>query len=133
MFSKAWLAADIAKCILHGHTVCSDHAECINVNDVDVVERLHKVGARDDLSSFVERDLRQSKLVQWIRGEGVGFAQDKGAGENYSCSLERSVSTYCTCGDNGNVRKTSVALQRRRPLYLPGSSIGLKTMTFLVG
>jgi hypothetical protein len=66
MFLEARLAADIAECILHGHTVCSDHAECINVNDIDVVERLDEVGARDDLASFAEWDLRQSKLVHGI-------------------------------------------------------------------
>jgi hypothetical protein len=62
----------------------------INVHDVDVVEGLHEVGARNDLAGFVEGDLREGELGG-KRGVG-GFEVDEGAGEDYSGGLGCSVS-----------------------------------------
>jgi len=51
---EAFLAANVTKSVLHRHAVSSDHAMGVNMKDIDVVERFHEVGARDDLPSFVE-------------------------------------------------------------------------------
>jgi hypothetical protein len=84
MLLEPFLPTDISESVLHGYAVCSYHAVCINVDNVDVIERLYKVGTCDDLAGFVERHLGQGELV---RGLGGILAKDKGACENDSCGL----------------------------------------------
>jgi hypothetical protein len=62
MLFKTWLGANISKGVLHWHAVGSYHSMCVNMYDVDVVEGLDKVGARDNLAGLMERDLRESGL-----------------------------------------------------------------------
>jgi hypothetical protein len=87
MFLEPGLRADIPKSVLHWHTIRADHAECVDVDDVNMVEGLYKVGARDDLAGFVEWDLGKRELVQVIGGEAGRFADNEGPGENYGCGL----------------------------------------------
>lgn len=56
MLFEPLLLHDLSKRVLHGHTIRSYHAIGVDVNDVNVVELLDKVSARDDLSGFVDWD-----------------------------------------------------------------------------
>jgi hypothetical protein len=119
VFFKPFLATYVAESVLHRDTVCSHHAIGVDVHNVDVVKWLYKVSACNDLAGFVKGNFGENELVGIANGL---LAEDEGAGENYGCSLRR-ISRLLRMSDE-DVRRTSVALQHRRPSCLPRSSIG---------
>lgn len=121
MLLKPFLATYVAESVLHRDTVCSHHAIGVDVHNVDVVKRLDEVSARDDLAGFVKRNFGENELVGIANGL---LAEDQCAGKDYSCGLG-GISRLPQMSDGDeDIRRTSVALQRRRPLYPPRSSIG---------
>jgi hypothetical protein len=86
MLLETRLLTYIAERVLHGHAVRAHHTVRVNMHNVDVVKGLHKVGACDNLPSFVKRDFGEGELV---RGRGGGFEVDKGTSENNRCGLRR--------------------------------------------
>jgi hypothetical protein len=84
MLLETLFTTDFAERILHRHRVCAHHASRVDMDDIDMVKRMYKVGARDNLPRFMQWDLRQSELV---RIAYVSFAEDKCASEDDCCSL----------------------------------------------
>lgn len=138
MLLEARVAHNVTEGVLHRHTVGAHHAVGVDVDDVDVVEGVDEVGARDDLPGFVEGDFGEGELgraggVSWL---GFDFAVDKGAGEDDGCGLHFVLDFFNLSsradqvqGGFEYVRRISAAPRRHRPSCRPRSNTGSRTTT----
>jgi len=60
---EPFFVADVAERVLHGDGIGTHHAVRIDVYDIHMVKGLDEIGARDDLSRPVERNLREFEVV----------------------------------------------------------------------